>query len=169
VLVLSNSRSFQLSHRKSSLLFNSASIMRHNLNFLSPLLVLIQPTRHFSKGRGIRCSSNLMIAITVPELWRKHNCCFQQTFDRVVCEAVTAVTVEITVFWDAVTCTPPMFQRRILPPSSGSKNKLSKEPPRSRRQVALLSLLYDPECGSRMFLRNVGGLLPNYTPLRPSG
>jgi hypothetical protein len=61
--------------------------------------------------------------------------------------------------------------RNILPPSSGSKSKLSV------KLVTLLatcfhagflcSLFFDPEGGGNTFLQNVGWLSMNYTALYP--
>jgi hypothetical protein len=45
-------------------------------------------------------------------------------------EVLTAV-LKTTIFWDIMPCSPlsqPTFQRNILAPSSGAKNKLSKKP-----------------------------------------
>jgi hypothetical protein len=66
-----------------------------------------------------------------------------------------------------------MFRRNMSPPSSGSKNKLSMKPARSRQQVPVLPascflrLSFDSEDGGDMFLRNVGWLSTDYKVLYP--
>jgi hypothetical protein len=53
-----------------------------------------------------------------------------------------------------------------LPPS-GQKNKPSKKPAETGGKIGFFLDFFDPEDGSNMFLRNVGGLLPTYTSLQP--
>lgn len=59
-----------------------------------------------------------------------------------------------------------MFRSNILPDYIASKNKPRKTPQRIRRHVVfLLGLSFDTEDRGATFLRNVGGLAPDYTPL----
>jgi hypothetical protein len=59
-----------------------------------------------------------------------------------------------------------MFRRNISPPSSGPRDKLSKKPVEVGRNLNfLLTLAFNPEDGSDMFLSNVR-LSPNYTALQ---
>jgi hypothetical protein len=55
------------------------------------------------------------------------------------------------------------LRRNISPPSSGSKSKASKKPGKAGGK---LSLLFYPEDGGDMFLRNVG-FSPNFMELQP--
>jgi hypothetical protein len=75
----------------------------------------------------------------------------------------------------------PMFRRNALVPSSGLKSKPSRNHEEAGgkqrstiRSVGrlilagfLLGLLFDTEDGGSTFLRNMGGLLPDYTALPP--
>jgi hypothetical protein len=66
-----------------------------------------------------------------------------------------------TVSWDITPCSQlkvnRRFERNISPPSSGSKNKASKQALLATYYHAgfLLGLFFDPENGGDMFLRNV--------------
>jgi hypothetical protein len=53
-------------------------------------------------------------------------------------EVLTAVTMKITIFWDAIQCSlvkVQTFWRNILHPSSGSKDQPHQSPGRSRWQT----------------------------------
>jgi hypothetical protein len=59
----------------------------------------------------------------------------------------------------------PTFQRNIAPLSSGPKSKQSKKLAQAERKKSrllnaglLLGLLFEPEDGGDIFLRNLGGL-----------
>jgi hypothetical protein len=56
----------------------------------------------------------------------------------------------------------PTFRRNISPPSSGQKCKLSTK---AEAGGSLLDLLFDPEEGGDIFLRNVG-ISMNYTAVK---
>jgi hypothetical protein len=75
-------------------------------------------------------------------------------------------TMTITVFCDVAQCnwvggSSEMFRMNVLPQSSGSKRKPSKQS--FLHDGYLFSLLFDSEDGDNVFLRNIGELL-NYTP-----
>jgi hypothetical protein len=57
--------------------------------------------------------------------------------------------------------------RNVLPPSSGWKSQRSKQVVSRECFVCFLVLLFDSEDGCSTFLRNVGKLIPDYTPSRP--
>jgi hypothetical protein len=84
-------------------------------------------------------------------------------------EDLAAATMESTVFW----VVGYMFRRNISSLSSGSKSKPRKKPAEAELSLQpnsanyLHGLLFYPEDGGDMFLRNVGHL-PNYTPLQPT-
>jgi hypothetical protein len=74
-------------------------------------------------------------------------------------------------FWGVTPYSSVEINRRlnISPPSLGSESKVSKTPEISRLQaeLCLRGLIFDREDGSDTFLRNIGGLPPNYTTLQP--
>jgi hypothetical protein len=78
-----------------------------------------------------------------------------------------AVVMKSTIFWDITPCSPLKVNRRL----GGSNNKPSKKP--AWKQVAslhtgfLLGLVFHPEDGGDMFLRNVGWFLTGNTALYP--
>jgi hypothetical protein len=60
----------------------------------------------------------------------------------------------------------PAFRRNMSPPSSGSKNKPSKNSGCYLLQAGFfLGLFFDPEDGGYMFLLNVGCLSTDFTAL----
>jgi hypothetical protein len=77
-----------------------------------------------------------------------------------------------TTYWVVTPYSSVEASRRlnVSPPSSGSKSKVSKTQEISRRQAELWlrGLIFDHEDGSDTFLRNIGGLLPNYSTLQPT-
>jgi hypothetical protein len=69
-----------------------------------------------------------------------------------------------------------MFRRNVLSPISGSKSKPCTKQARRGLQVGCIAcpslldglflvLVFEPEGGSRMFLRNIGKILPDCTAL----
>jgi hypothetical protein len=87
--------------------------------------------------------------------------------DKVIMKDLLETSIKEIVVHLKVFCRVfPAFRKNILPTSSVSNNKPSKNPARSRRE-ALLSLLFDHENGGMTLLLNVGGLLWNYTALNP--
>jgi hypothetical protein len=84
-------------------------------------------------------------------------------------EIHAAVTFDSSIFWDILPCNPVKINRRFGGKYSGSKNKPSKKPAQIRQRHAglLLGLLFYPEYGSDMFLRNVGCISTDYTTSHP--
>jgi hypothetical protein len=58
-----------------------------------------------------------------------------------------------------------MFPRSVLPPSSGSKSKLNKEPGGSSLQTAEIN--FSSAYSSTMKMRNLAEFLPTYAKLQP--
>jgi hypothetical protein len=75
-------------------------------------------------------------------------------------EILTAVTMMISLPWNLMPCSSVKVNRcfgmKISPPSSGLKNKPSKNPPRTLQQAVLVWHFFDPEDGGDMLPRNVG-------------
>jgi hypothetical protein len=68
-----------------------------------------------------------------------------------------------SVFWDITPCSPLKstdVSEEHAPPHSGLKGKQSKE-------TSILDLLFNPDEGGDILLRNVGGLSTDYTALYP--
>jgi hypothetical protein len=69
-------------------------------------------------------------------------------------EALIAMTMKSSVFWDITPCSPVKLNKRLLPCCL-------------LHASFSLGLLSDPDDGGDMFLRNVGWLSPHYTALYP--
>jgi hypothetical protein len=69
------------------------------------------------------------------------------------------------VVWDVTPCSPvsPICWMETLSPSSGSKNKTNEQQRTDRKydpsKRYLFGLLFEPEDGRNIFLRNVGELM----------
>jgi hypothetical protein len=102
----------------------------------------------------------------------------EPSFHRGKCELRTLWGMKSNIFWDITPCSPLNVNRRFggtyhlhLP---GRRINRARNQCESRWQTwlcfhpdFLLCLLFDPEDGGDMFLRNVGGHSTDYTALYP--
>jgi hypothetical protein len=125
-------------------------------------------TFEFVMPRGI-----MQECVTYMDIWvtRKLKCNSEHD---VGFEVLTAVVMKSIAIWDITPCSNsshPKFRKNLLPPSSGSKNKMSKKQvwkPATWFYAGFLSgLIFDRKDEGDMFLRNVGWLPTVYAALYP--
>jgi hypothetical protein len=127
--------------------------MRNNSNLISTLLILIQPTCYYSKGRGIRCSNNqppTIIGLQLLVHFSNYDANRTIAFTR----HLTVTDVRPSEWWH--------FVHRCFIGGYYYHHQVAGA------ILPYLGRSLNPEYGGSIFLRIVCGLLPNYTSLHPS-